>query len=197
MKKKMLIGVAIGLVVGVSQVYAGKLDNPAYIGAGISKVKYDTGISTTGDLDEDDRGWKIFGGYRYHENFAVEVFYADFGKTELDLAAGDTIEGITMLGGASAEDEAKSYGVSAVLLLPVSDRFDLYGKLGLHRWNTEESGTVMGVPYDGDESGTDAFFGIGAGFSPTENVTVRLEYERYRFDNDDVSATTLGVALHF
>jgi OOP family OmpA-OmpF porin len=195
--KKIIISTAVCLALGASQAFAGKLDNPAYVGAGGSYVHYDTGVSTTGDLDEDDWGWKVFGGYRFHENFSLEAFYADFGEAELDLNTGDTLEGMVATAPIDMDVSAKSFGAAAVLLFPVSDEFDLYGKLGVHRWDLDASANSAGITYDEDDDGVDAFVGLGASFAPTEDVSIRLEYERYFFDGDDLDAATLGVALHF
>lgn len=198
MKKTTLIGAAVGLALSVSQAFAGKLDYPAYIGAGGSYANWDSGLSTSGDLDEDDWGWKLFGGYRFHENFAVEAFYADFGEIDLDLAAGDTVEGMVALVPIDFNIDAQSFGASAILLLPVSDEVDFFGKLGIHSWDVDANLSGGGITVDADDNGTDAFFGVGASFAPTENVSLRLEYEAYLFDgSNDLGLTTLGLELHF
>ena len=198
MKVKIFAGVVLGLVLTVSHAYADKLDYPAYVGGAGGYTHYDTGISTTGSLDENDWGWKLFGGYRFHENFALEAFYADFGEAELDLVTGDTIEGLAPAVGFDAALGIQSFGSSAVLLLPVSDEFDLFGKVGAHHWDGHGDIRGGGITVNQDGEGTDAFFGVGASFAPTENVSIRLEHERFLIGgSDDVQFTSLAVELHF
>src|SRR5882762_8840584 len=82
------IGLALAIPPGASA-----QDSPWYIGGSIgqSRVKLDTdglsrdlaaaGMANTGfSGNETDTGFKLFGGYRFHPNFAVEGGYAELGK---------------------------------------------------------------------------------------------------------------------
>src|SRR6266480_2733739 len=68
-------------------------DSRFYIGGSIgrSQVKIDTGafadettaagLGNTGyGANNSDTGWKLFAGYKFHPNFAVEGGYVDLGK---------------------------------------------------------------------------------------------------------------------
>ena len=57
-----------------------------YVGGGIgqSYVEEDN-VASGEDFDEEDFAYKVFGGYRFHENFAVEADYLDFGEPDDDI----------------------------------------------------------------------------------------------------------------
>src|SRR5437879_7979787 len=84
------MGLALAIPTGASA-----QDSPWYIGGSIgqSRVKLDTGglssdlaaagMANTGfSANETDTGFKLFGGYRFHPNFAVEGGYAELGRSE-------------------------------------------------------------------------------------------------------------------
>ena len=59
---------------------------PFYVGGGIgqSYVEEDN-VASGEDFDEEDFAFKVLGGYRFHENFAVEANYLDFGEPDDDI----------------------------------------------------------------------------------------------------------------
>ena len=80
-----------------------------YAGAGFGTTKIgDDEFDGTG-IDDSDTGFKVFGGYDFNENFAVEVGYFDFGE-----ASGETSAATASVVGVSG------LSASAVGRLPVS-----------------------------------------------------------------------------
>ena len=86
----------------------------AYLGAGFGTANY-----SEDNFEDSDTGFNFFGGMRFNENFGIELSYTDFGKQE------DRFYGY------DASVEVTGLGLSAVAFLPVSENFDLFGKLGL------------------------------------------------------------------
>ena len=148
-------------------------DNGFYVGASIGQAEAELKEGQL-NFDADDTGYKIILGYRIIDWVAVEVNYSDYGDP-LDTLFGVDIE---------ASLDAKS--VSVLGMLPLG-KFDLFGRLGIARLDAELEAVRFGVR-DSDES-TEALFGFGAQFRPTQNLAIRLEADGVLLDasndNDD------------
>ncbi|MGD2119250.1 MAG: outer membrane beta-barrel protein [Chromatiales bacterium] len=181
-------------------------DNQWYVGIGGGWTDTDTGISSltgTASLDEEDTGYKIFAGYNFNENIALEGFYVDLGEATLTGNNGDTF----VLGGttyaftvnnARVSSEGTAFGVGGKFTYPFNETFNVFGKLGLAFWDID--GTVSGsglATSSVDDDGTDAYFGVGAGLKFADSWEVRAEAERYDFGGDDVDFVSLSIVKGF
>ncbi len=155
-----------------------------YLGASIGENYIEEDNVLFGeDFDDEDTGFKAFGGYQFHRNFAVEANYTVFGDTEDNIAGIDT------------EVEFDSFGVSLVGIAPIADRFDLFGKLGFAYWDARVKASGFGSD---DEDGTDLSYGLGARFNFNEQVSARLEYEGIDVDDlDRADFLSMGVEFNF
>ena len=180
----------IALLLTSSYVFAE--DGKFYIGASGGQADYDskiTGLTGTSKLDEEDTAWKIYTGYRWENNFGLEIQYADFGEVSISGNNGDQFTDgkgtalVFAINNAKIYSEVKSYGIAASYSFPLHENFSLFGKAGIHRWDLETADNASGS-YP-DEDGTEPFGGLGAEFS-YENFALRVEYERYKIDSDDI-----------
>ena len=87
-------------------------------------------LDITCSSDDTDTGWKIYGGYQFHPNGAIEIGYVDLGKF---TASGTD----SFLGAVSADWKANGFTAALVGSLPVGQNFGLMGKLGLFHWNLD------------------------------------------------------------
>lgn len=118
-------------------------------------------------------------GYRFTPNFGLEG-EASFG---ID---GDTAD---FLGTPVDVDLDDQFGVYAVGFLPISNNFELLGRVGYA--TIDAQGTFGGFSAGVDDDGLAA--GIGAQWAVTRNFGIRGEYTRYvADDNDGVNAWTLS-----
>lgn len=108
-------------------------------------------------------------GYQYNRNLAAEVQYGGVGK-------------VTDVAGNTTKGDALS--LTAVGLLPLTDSFELLGKLGVASTKTTSSAgaTALGA------SRTGLTYGIGAQYNVTKNLGLRLVFDRYA-----VATTNAGV----
>ena len=164
---------------------------PYYAGAGIgqSYVEEDNIIGGA-DFDDEDFGFKVFGGIRLHENFAVEAAYLDFGETDDDSA-----------GLFDIEVELYALALYGVGILPLSEQFELFAKLGVAYWDADADGIIIfsGItfPVD-DDDGVDLAYGIGASYAFTDQFAVRVEYEGVDVDDlDTADLLTIGGEIRF
>ena len=172
---------------------ASAADSYGYIGGnvGLSKGHFDEaqmatqvmapGNSVTSiNSDIRDIGGKLFGGYQFHRNFALEAGYFDLGK--FNFTAG-TIPPGTLSG------SMKVTGVNLDLVgsLPITEQFAAFGRIGANYAKTKDafSRTGAGILVNANPSDRELNhkFGVGLQYKFTEFFGVRAEAERYRVGN--------------
>ncbi len=177
--KRLIATAALATLVATpafAQSYPGVPDEGFYLGTAIgqAKLKNDTldwysdiGAST----DDKDTAFKLFAGYQFNPNFAVEASYVDFGDFTASAAMPDY--------SARAKASADGFGFALVGRLPIDAGFSVFGKLGLIAWdgNYKESDSD-GWSYSESTDDIDPFYGVGAEYV-VDQVMVRLEFERY------------------
>jgi OOP family OmpA-OmpF porin len=215
MKNIIKIAVSLGLVgcavLSIPSVFAD--DSGWYMGANIGRSmgNVDNGeitsqliaagaTSVTIDEDERDRAYKIFGGYQYNNNFALEGGYFNLGQ--LGYTATTTPAG-TLTGEASIS----GLNLDLVGMLPFSEKFSAFGRLGLSYTRTEDTFSNSGfvpVPANADPSKNAANykFGVGLQYDFTQALAMRAELERYRIDDAvdnkaDIDLISIGLVYRF
>jgi OOP family OmpA-OmpF porin len=167
-----------------------------YIGGSLGQSKandFCDGTSGSGvSCDDKDTAWKVFAGYQFHPNVAIELGYSDLGKAK---ASG---------GGAEISDEASAWDLTAVGSWPLANKFSVYGRLGFYHSEVTSNASVSGFgSASEDKSTTDLTFGIGARYDITRNLGVRAEWQRYNdmkdaFDTkSNVDVLSIGVLYRF
>lgn len=152
-------------------------DKGWYMGAAVGQANQkDTFAAATVNADRKDTAWKLYGGYQYNTNLAVELGYVDLGK-----ATGT-------LGGVAADSSAKAFELVGVGILPLGHSFSAYGKLGLARWDTKMSVGGVGV----SDTGVDLTYGVGAKYDVNSNWAVKAEWQRYRTDPTNLRVNVAG-----
>ena len=173
---------------------AGPAAAQAYLGFGAGKSDYNEGnvipdLITSGSFDGDATGFKIYGGYRFHPNFAAELAYVDLGKASYS----GNFFGTPVVGGSL---ETWGINVSAVGIVPLGPAFELFGKIGLFGWESKARDTTGGVPFSGTADDADVSFGLGLAFNVSRNVSLRAEWERFKAV-DDIDLFSAGIAFRF
>jgi OOP family OmpA-OmpF porin len=138
------------------------------------------GLATSG-IDERDRdtGYKLFGGYQFNRNFAVEAGYFDlgnFGYTASTVPAG-TLTGDVRI---------KGLNLDLVGTLPVTERLSVLGRVGVitarSTGHFSSTGAVV-MPFanrDPRERSTGPKIGVGLQYAFSDRLALRAEAERYR-----------------
>lgn len=145
-------------------------DNGFYVGAGIGDFSVDVG-----GFDGSDTGFKVFGGYKFMKYVAAELEYIDGGTVE----------------DGGLELDVSGFNLSGVGILPIGEKFGLFAKLGMIFWDAKARGF-------GDDSGEDFSWGIGAGYSFTDQFGMQLEYQGFEIeDTDSVDMISLSASWTF
>jgi OOP family OmpA-OmpF porin len=169
MKKTMFAVLAGFLAIGAGAAQAQTAGAPpyadtaphAYVGIGVGAVK-DT-IS-----DDHKRTTKIFGGYEFDQNWAVEAGYTYLGKTDFDFFSGDE----------RLRGSMRSYTAyaAAKYTYPLTERSSVYGKLGLSHNARKVKSDTPGWNLTDSDNGLYAAAGVQTRL--TEKVSLYAEYER-------------------
>jgi OOP family OmpA-OmpF porin len=143
-------------------------DSGWYVGGSYGQTKF--GIDCSGlSCDDTDTGFRVFGGYMGNKHFGVELGYADLGKSTFS----GTVLGVPVTG----DSKATAWDLVAVGVLPIGDKFSVFGKLGMYMGDGEF--TVTGIGSSSDTT-TDLTYGVGVGFDFTKNLGIRAEWQRYQ-----------------
>ena len=159
-----------------------------------------TGFSTATITDNKrDTGYKIFGGYQFNPNFALEGGYFNlgrFGYTATTVPAG-TLNGTIRLQGVNLD---------AVGILPMTEKFSMFGRAGLDyaqaRDNFTGTGLVSVLNPNPSKNQLNYKLGLGLQYAFTESLGLRLETERYRINDavgnhGDIDLVSLGLVYRF
>ncbi len=149
------------------------------------------GVSTTGPRDGSNdhaQAAKLFGGYRFNENFGVELGYAALGSFSESVVVGGAV--------VRQDGKASSLFGAATGRLPLNESFALHGRLGL------SSGKVRGtdlMPQGDTLTGgkTSMLFGLGVEYRPKSNIALTLNYDSYGKLSNKVKANALVFGFHF
>ncbi len=123
-----------------------------------------------------DNGYKLYGGYRFHRNFAVEAGWFDLGDFRYTYNT-------TPAGSLNGDLAVRGLNLDLVGILPVSDRFSVFGRVGAAYAQARTGfGRTGAVPLaDGRSTKTtNVKFGAGLEYAISDRLAVRGEIERYR-----------------
>lgn len=136
--------------------------------------------STVDGIDSNGHGTagKLYGGYGFSPNFALEAGATHLGNTHDD----------------NGKVKANGSYLDAVGTLPLNKDWSLLGRVGVA--HARFSGP------DGDSSDTGWKVGAGAQYQLTSNMALRAEYEQYRFHDvfdahANVGQVTTGLMVTF
>ena len=176
MNKTKLIG-AILLTLGITGTALAQ--NGFYAGASVGQATIDACDGVI-NCDDEDTGWKIFGGWELNPNIAFEAAYVDFGE----------ISG--SIGGSSVSAEVDGWSLAAKGMLPLNEQFGVFGKFGMIMWDVEGCGADSVF----EDDGTELIFGLGAQYMFTDHFGIVGEWDWYDID-DDVDLFSIGALYKF
>jgi OOP family OmpA-OmpF porin len=179
---------------------------PGYVGANIGRTtsNFDNAPGTTPPAaltltgeDDRERGVKVYGGWQFHRNFAVEAGVYDLGRFDYSYGApGGTISGNTRYRGLNLD---------LVGIVPFSDRFSGFARVGgTYTWARSNVGTTGVFTGGGSRRERDADwkYGVGLEYAFTPSWALRAEWERYHLEDPArgrgrVDMASIGVVYRF
>lgn len=175
MRSKLLTTTLAALLLGGAS-FAHAQDTGFYAGVGAGQALVDER-----GYDDEDTAFSAFGGYQFHRNFALEAGYTDFGSLEPGVAGNDL--------------ELTSASLTAVGIVPFTDRFSGYAKAGFQRWELDRA--IPGLTGTAKDDGSDPVYGFGLQYRFNDLVALRGEYTRSEVEDLDVDAAQVQVRFDF
>ena len=182
MSRSLLVTLATILLAGLGMAEVRAADG-LYLGAGVGVATFRDEVNTE-TFDSDDVAYRAFVGWRFDVipliDLAVEAAYTDFGRPSQTLS------------GQEASFTLRGPSLAGLLIVPLGP-VDFYGKAGMLEWKSDRS--VSGTATS--RSGTDPFYGVGAGFYLWK-IGFRAEYERFQIkDVDRVEMLSVNALFQF
>ena len=154
-----------------------KTSSDMYVGISVGKAKHNLKFSsaaTKAAHDPDVTSMSLFVGMDLNETFAIEGFYANHGKSGF-TGSTDTIKTTAM-------------GIAAKAGTDLTDDFRAFVKVGYHSWKSES---------DTKDDGTDVLYGIGLEYKLSETTAIVTAYDRFTYDNSNITDMSIGIKYRF
>lgn len=175
--------------------------------------------TTTATFDKEDSTYGFVVGYRLLEHLAIEGGYIDLGDVKYrDRSAGvfvtpgqdgepDLIEPASLI--QNIDSSTSGIALSALGILPLSYRWEIYARAGLLLASSEENVFLAdeaggSARLQGTKSHVDLLAGLGTSLSFLDVYTLRFEYQRVFDAGDDETLSpadldllTVGITVRF
>lgn len=210
MIKQCAVGMAAALALAAgsasAQWYAGGNLGQSKVNYSASQLSADLaaiGKTATGAVSNSDLGLKVFLGYSFNENFALEGGYFNMGRP---ASYNGTITAPTAAT-FSGKIEGQGVNLDMVGTLPVANGFSLFGRLGAAYFQTKASATATAGNLTGYGNATSNKFvpvyGVGAQYDFTKAIAGRIEVQRFgkvgnsNTGSGDVDFYSAGIVFKF
>lgn len=177
--RRVVIGVALGLLCTGAMAEVG-----GYAGVGVGQVRLEEDIAGI-DFEASDTGFKLFGGYKFHKNFAAELAFIDAGNPE------DTALGVTI------GSDASAFQASLIGTVPIGSMAEFYLRAAILSWDATNTATDGFDYISEDVDGTDFSYGVGAQLKFSPQFGLRAEFEGADLDGTDYTFMTLSGYFSF
>ena len=136
------------------------------------------GVSATSSTsDEKDTAYKLFGGYQFNRNLAIEGGYFNLGNNSFNAVTSPA-------GTLAGETKAQGLNLDLVGTLPLTERLSALARIGAHHtWSKSTfSGTGAAAAVAGSSKRDDGGYKVGLGlqYELNPSMWLRGELERYR-----------------
>jgi OOP family OmpA-OmpF porin len=177
------------------------------VSVGQSKTDIDANGLTSGLLpgvsaassttDEKDTAYKLFGGYQFNRNLAIEGGYFTLGKNSFNAVTSPA-------GTLAGETKVQGLNLDLVGTLPLTERLSALARIGAHHtWSKSRfsgGGAAAAVADNGKRDDSGYKVGLGLQYEVNPSMWIRGELERYRVKNavgHGANVDLLSVSLVF
>jgi OOP family OmpA-OmpF porin len=152
-------------------------------------------------LSDDKRstGFKVFGGYQFNRNLALEGGVFSLGKFGYQATT-------TPAGTLTGEAKVRGLNLDVVGTLPLGDRFSVFGRAGVTYAEAKDTfrstGMVVVSNPNPSERAANWKAGLGLQYAFTPSFSLRAEIERYRINDavgnkGDIDMASVGLVYRF
>lgn len=189
--------------------------DPWYLGAGVGNVNTSASASdlqqalenqgytvTSVNIDKPSVGWKLFGGFQLHPNWAVEMAFADLGEVTSDVTATGVTDINQIVQDAMNAHDFSAQGLTLDIMgmLNTTGPVVLFARAGgvYYKAKVKVNEVNTGVSAESTEWGTGAHYGVGVMFPVYQKrVNIRAEWERFRVSGESIDLYSISADFHF
>ena len=186
--------ICLGLSFALVQTASAQDRSGPYMGASIGSFSFEENDEELGlSLDDTTTAYRLLGGYRFSDNFAVEGGWGRTGDIE------DSFTEVIPPFGTFTFDIGAEFEVLTVRALGFIpfEKTSLLGGVGYYDADVEFTVGVAGVGSGSDETGESGATLVGGFEFNLERVDVRTELEWFDFDEGDAWDVSVGVLFRF
>ena len=150
------------------------ISNPYYIGGTIGSSDASSYCDGETGCEDTDTAWKLFGGYQLTNMLSGEVGYVSLGDIHKN----------------GENSDVSAFTANAVGSMQVTERFDVFAKVGAMRWNSDNTHE--------DKDGFGVTYGLGVKMRLSDTTKLRAVWQQYpgiETDNDDSDINMLSVGF--
>jgi len=201
MKPFIWIVIAIGVAhVASAQEDARDPDRGPYVGFSLGSFSYEQQDPVVVLLDDTTSAYRIIGGYRFSDHFALEGSWLKTGDLE-DSFTRSTSQGDVF--GINVKGDYDVRTVRALGILPLNDKVSLYGGLGYYDAELDATVTSQNLTGPGPgsyavEAGDDGATIVGGVEFKLKRMDIRAEIEKFNAkENSDAWDFNVGMLFRF
>lgn len=185
------------LAAGLAMLVGSSVQAQGYVGAAAGWSKLDADCSGIDKCDKTDTGGKLYGGFKFANQFAVEAVYFDWGKA--------TAESTVIA--SSAKVRSTGFGLGVAYFMPFASDWTGVARLGVARNKGKLTATDGGTNLSLSESNNNTvpYVGIGIGYNLSRNlaITGEADFSRVKYgfqgetQKDAVQLISIGLRFNF
>jgi opacity protein-like surface antigen len=160
--------------------------------------------------DDTDLGYQVKFGYRFHRYFAAEFSLVQFGDLTTKASGDVDYDNVGQFQPVTAKFKFHPNGfmLSALGILPVGEKFELFGRLGYLFSSVERE---VGIRSEGEtlfagsfsDDAQEVLYGVGLAFNLNQVYSLRAEYQfadkvgSSEIGTEDLNFLSLGLQMRF
>jgi len=185
-----------------------------FVGGHLGKAKTDVSLGDISDHinslgfgttevsgDKSDTSHGLFVGYQFDPHWAVQLEYMDLGDRELSLTTTLPSSQIAPFSNSISDvylDTGSGLRVSGVFFWPLTQEWQVAGKVGLLRWENDFNHQISSMEnIEGKESGTDLTLGVELDYEFDPQWQFYLAVDTVKMDHDNVHNFGIGFRHFF
>ncbi|OGA82829.1 MAG: hypothetical protein A2711_10145 [Burkholderiales bacterium RIFCSPHIGHO2_01_FULL_63_240] len=158
-----------------------------YVGGGIGQTHLNVDCASSVTCDATDTGGKLYVGYKFTPNLALEGTYFNFGEA---TARGP---------GGRAALKTTAIGLGLAGRAALSERVSFVGRLGLAQVKADGSVNTVSLVGSDSETSAQAYFGLAVEFALMKSLKAfaSADFSQIEVDGDSGAVRLLGVGLQY
>jgi OOP family OmpA-OmpF porin len=164
-----------------------------YVGLGAGPTRLNVDCSDTITCDKTGTGFKLYGGFKFTPNVALEGNYFDFGKAKATVDTG--------VGVASVNLKTKGYGVGGAFFGEFAPNFTGVARVGVASVKATADAALGSLSGSDSESTTQLYIGLGAGYTVMKGLSIDAGIDfsksKYAGESGNVHLLSIGASYSF